>query len=292
MYQAISSPYLVPCDGSFSYKNALSSIDSKMLDDKKYKKKLNKLTSQIYDLQRMMYAHNRYSLLLIFQAIDAAGKDSTIRHVLTGVNPAGCQVHSFKSPSSLEVNHDFLWRTSLRLPERGRIGVFSRSYYEEVLVARVHPQLLDRQQLPDEHQHDDIWQQRYQSINDHELHLARNGTVILKFWLNLSKEEQRMRFLRRLDKPDKHWKFSISDVEERKHWDDYMLAYEQALQATARPWAPWYAIPADNKPYMRYSVAKIIVKTMESMNLEYPRLDPEVEYKLECIRDSLLNENE
>ena len=292
MYQAISSPYLVPCDGSFSYKNALSSIDSKMLDDKKYKKKLNKLTSQIYDLQRMMYAHNRYSLLLIFQAIDAAGKDSTIRHVLTGVNPAGCQIHSFKSPSSLEVNHDFLWRTSLRLPERGRIGVFSRSYYEEVLVARVHPQLLDRQQLPDEHQHDDIWQQRYQSINDHELHLARNGTVILKFWLNLSKEEQRMRFLRRLDKPDKHWKFSISDVEERKHWDDYMLAYEQALQATARPWAPWYAIPADNKPYMRYSVAKIIVKTMESMNLEYPRLDPEVEYKLECIRDSLLNENE
>lgn len=292
MYQAISSPYLVPCDGSFSYKNSLSSIDSKMLDDKKYKKKLNKLTSQIYDLQRMMYAHNRYSLLLIFQAIDAAGKDSTIRHVLTGVNPAGCQVHSFKSPSSLEVNHDFLWRTSLRLPERGRIGVFSRSYYEEVLVARVHPQLLDRQQLPDEHQHDDIWQQRYQSINDHELHLARNGTVILKFWLNLSKEEQRMRFLRRLDKPDKHWKFSISDVEERKHWDDYMLAYEQALQATARPWAPWYAIPADNKPYMRYSVAKIIVKTMESMNLEYPRLDPEVEYKLECIRDSLLNENE
>ena len=292
MYQAISSPYLVPCDGSFSYKNALSSIDSKMLDDKKYKKKLNKLTSQIYDLQRMMYAHNRYSLLLIFQAIDAAGKDSTIRHVLTGVNPAGCQIHSFKSPSSLEVNHDFLWRTSLRLPERGRIGVFSRSYYEEVLVARVHPQLLDRQQLPDEHQHDDIWQQRYQSINDHELHLARNGTVILKFWLNLSNEEQRMRFLRRLDKPDKHWKFSISDVEERKHWDDYMLAYEQALQATARPWAPWYAIPADNKPYMRYSVAKIIVKTMESMNLEYPRLDPEVEYKLECIRDSLLNENE
>ena len=292
MYQAISSPYLVPRDGSFSYKNALSSIDSKMLDDKKYKKKLNKLTSQIYDLQRMMYAHNRYSLLLIFQAIDAAGKDSTIRHVLTGVNPAGCQIHSFKSPSSLEVNHDFLWRTSLRLPERGRIGVFSRSYYEEVLVARVHPQLLDRQQLPDEHQHDDIWQQRYQSINDHELHLARNGTVILKFWLNLSKEEQRMRFLRRLDKPDKHWKFSISDVEERKHWDDYMLAYEQALQATARPWAPWYAIPADNKPYMRYSVAKIIVKTMESMNLEYPSLDPEVEYKLECIRDSLLNENE
>ena len=292
MYQAISSPFLVPCDGSFSYKNALSSIDSKMLDDKKYKKKLNKLTSQIYDLQRMMYAHNRYSLLLIFQAIDAAGKDSTIRHVLTGVNPAGCQVHSFKSPSSLEVNHDFLWRTSLRLPERGRIGVFSRSYYEEVLVARVHPQLLDRQQLPDEHQHDDIWQQRYQSINDHELHLARNGTLILKFWLNLSKEEQRMRFLRRLDKPDKHWKFSISDVEERKHWDDYMLAYEQALQATARPWAPWYAIPADNKPYMRYSVAKIIVKTMESMNLEYPRLDPEVEYNLECIRDSLLNENE
>lgn len=292
MYQAISSPYLVPCDGSFSYKNALSSIDPKMLDDKQYKKKLNKLTSQIYDLQRMMYAHNRYSLLLIFQAIDAAGKDSTIRHVLTGVNPAGCQVHSFKSPSSLEVNHDFLWRTSLRLPERGRIGVFSRSYYEEVLVARVHPQLLDRQQLPDEHQHDDIWQQRYQSINDHELHLARNGTVILKFWLNLSKEEQRMRFLRRLDKPDKHWKFSISDVEERKHWDDYMLAYEQALQATARPWAPWYAIPADNKPFMRYSVAKIIVKTMESMNLEYPRLDPEVEYKLECIRDSLLKENE
>ena len=292
MYKAVDSPYLVPCDGSFKYENAPTGIDPDKLDDKRYKRKLNKLTENLYDLQRMMYAHNRYSLLLIFQAIDAAGKDSTIRHVLTGINPAGCQVYSFKKPSALALDHDFLWRTTVRLPERGRIGVFNRSYYEEVLVTRVHPELLDAQQLPDEHRHELIWQHRYESIVNHELHLAQNGTIILKFWLNLSKEEQRQRFLNRIDEPEKNWKFSEADVKERLHWDEYMQAYEKALRATSKSWAPWYAIPADNKPYMRYSVAKIIIQTMESMHLEYPKLDPEVLKKLDSIRESLENEKD
>ncbi|MEM7304236.1 MAG: PPK2 family polyphosphate kinase [Pseudomonadota bacterium] len=290
MHQSIESPYLVPYDGSFKYKNAQSSIDSEQLDDKRYKKKLNKLTEKIYDLQRIMYAHDRYSLLLIFQAIDAAGKDSTIRHVLTGINPAGCQVFSFKKPSSTALDHDFLWRTTVSLPERGRIGVFNRSYYEEVLVARVHPEILDSQQLPDELRHDHIWQQRYDSIINHELHLAQNGTVIVKFWLNLSKEEQRQRFISRIEEPEKNWKFSEADVREREYWDDYMHAYEKALQATSKPWAPWFAIPADNKPYMRYSVAKIIVDTMESMNMEYPSLDKNVQNKLKSIREKLVDD--
>jgi PPK2 family polyphosphate:nucleotide phosphotransferase len=290
MHKAIDNPYLVPCDGSFKYKDAPASIDPDKLDDKYYKKKLNKLTDKIYDYQRVMYAHNRYSLLLIFQAIDAAGKDSTIRHVMTGVNPAGCQVFSFKKPSPLALDHDFLWRSTVRLPERGRIGVFNRSYYEEVLVARVHPEILDFQQLPNEHMHDQIWKQRYESIINHELHLAQNGTIILKFWLNLSKEEQRLRFLSRIEEPEKNWKFSEADVNEREHWDDYMLAYEKALRATSKSWAPWYAIPADNKPYMRYCVAKIIVETMESMHMEYPKLDEEVQNKLKSIKNRLLNE--
>ena len=290
MFKAIDSPYLVPIDGSFKYKKAPTSIDPSKLDDNLYKKKLNKLSEKIYDLQRIMYAHDRYSLLLIFQAIDAAGKDSTIRHVLTGVNPAGCQVFSFKKPSSLDLDHDFLWRTSRCLPERGRIGVFNRSYYEEVLVAKVHPEILKAQQLPEEHKHDEIWQQRYQSIVNHELHLAQNGTIILKFWLNLSKEEQRQRFLSRIEEPEKNWKFSEADVNEREYWDDYMNAYEKALQETSKSWAPWYAIPADNKPYMRYTVAKIIVKTMESMKMYYPPLDPEIEQRLAGIKKRLLED--
>ncbi|MEM8844966.1 MAG: polyphosphate kinase 2 family protein [Pseudomonadota bacterium] len=290
MYKAIDSPYLVPIDGSFKYKDAPTCIESAKLDDKHYKKKLNKLTDQLYDLQRIMYAHDRYSLLLVFQAIDAAGKDSTIRHVLTGINPAGCQVFSFKKPSSLDLDHDFLWRTARCLPERGRIGVFNRSYYEEVLVAKVHPEILDSQQLPYEYKHADIWKQRYESITNHEQHLAHNGTIILKFWLNISKEEQRQRFLSRIEEPEKNWKFSEADVNEREYWDDYMNAYEKALQKTSKSWAPWYAIPADNKPYMRYSVAKIIVETMESLNMKYPELNPEIKKNLANIKERLLND--
>jgi PPK2 family polyphosphate:nucleotide phosphotransferase len=211
--------------------------------------------------------------LLIFQAMDAAGKDGTIRAVLTGVNPAGCEVHSFKQPSSLELDHDFLWRTALRVPERGRIGVFNRSYYEEVLIVRVHPEILEKQKLPYPIDFDTVWEERFASIRAWEEHLARSGTVILKFWLNVSKDEQRRRFLSRLDEPEKNWKFSSADVKERGYWDDYTKAYEEALNATSRPWAPWYAIPADDKPNMRVAVAKILRDALESFDLRYPKVD-------------------
>ena len=219
--------------------------------------------------QRLLYAENRYALLLVFQAMDAAGKDSTINALLTGVNPAGCQVFSFKQPSSEELDHDFLWRTARSLPERGRIGVFNRSYYEEVLVVRVHPELLEKQKLPHIDQNG-LWQQRMESIVDHERHLARNGTVILKFFLNISRDEQKARFMRRLDRPDKHWKFAISDVRERGFWDDYMSAYGEAIRATSTSWAPWYSIPADSKPYMRWAVADIVRGALARLDLSNP----------------------
>ncbi len=290
MFKAVDNPYLVPFDGSFDYRQAKTSIDENQLDDKVYKEKLKKQTKKIHDLQRIMYAHDSHALLLVFQAMDAAGKDSTIRHVLTGVNPAGCQVFSFKKPSSLELDHDFLWRTTKHLPERGRIGIFNRSYYEETLVVKVHPEILNFQKLPKEHLHDQIWEQRYESIRDFEKHIARNGTVILKFWLNVSKEQQRNRFISRLDEPEKHWKFSERDVIERGHWDDYMQAYERALQETSRSYAPWYAIPADNKPYMRYCVAKVIADTLESMDMHYPTVDEEAMQRFEHMREILLAE--
>lgn len=238
------------------------------------KRRLKKRVRELAELQRVLYAHDRYSLLLIFQAMDAAGKDGTIRAILSGVNPAGCEVYSFKQPSAEELDHDFLWRTSLRLPQRGRIGVFNRSYYEEVLVVRVHPEYLERQKLPKEVIADKtIWEERFRSIREHEAHLVRNGMVILKFWLNVSKEEQRRRFLARLDEPEKHWKFSANDVRERGYWDSYMEAYQQALVETSRPWAPWYAIPADDKRYMRLAVAEIVVETLQSLDIGYPAVE-------------------
>ena len=290
MFKAIDHPYLVPYDGSFKVKDFITSIDEKQLDDNEYKKKLNKQTEKIHDLQRIMYAHDSHSLLLVFQAMDAAGKDSTIRHVLTGVNPAGCQVFSFKKPSDNELDHDYLWRTTTSLPERGRIGVFNRSYYEEVIVVRVHPEILNFQRLPDKPDEKEIWSQRYESIRDFEQHLARNGTVILKFWLNVSKEEQCNRFLSRIDEPEKNWKFSEADIKERGHWDEYMKAYEKALKETSRSWAPWYSIPADNKPYMRYTVAKIIAETMKSLNMHYPQVDEEAKKRFSHLREMLENE--
>ena len=219
--------------------------------------------------------------------MDAAGKDSTIRAVMRGVDPSGCQVHSFKKPSTLELDHDFLWRSTCRLPERGRIGIFNRSYYEEVLVVRVHPEMLQAQKLPALVSPDNIWQDRYQSILDHEAHLARNGTAILKFWLNVSKAEQRRRFLARLDNPEKNWKFEAGDIAERRHWDDYMHAYEQALNATSRPWAPWYAIPADNKNYMQARVGNIIVNALTSIGLAYPQPSGEDQAIFEAARQEL-----
>jgi PPK2 family polyphosphate:nucleotide phosphotransferase len=242
---------------------------------------------KLRELQRVLYADDRHAVLLVFQAMDAAGKDSTIRAVMSGINPAGCQVFSFKKPSSEELEHDFLWRTSRRLPERGRIGVFNRSYYEEVLVVRVHPEYLDYQRLPYRPDAETLWQQRYESIRDLEKHLARNGTLVLKFWLNVSRDEQRRRFLSRLNEPEKHWKFASGDLVERGYWDDYMSAYQDMLNATSRPWAPWYAIPADDKPFMRLTVARIIRENLEALAMGYPKVGKDDLAKFEQMREQL-----
>ena len=277
MFEAPQSPYLVPYDGSFSVAKAST---TPLTDGKPHKgKHRRKRTENLNKLQRVLAAGDKHSVLLVFQAMDAAGKDSTIRSVLQGVDPSGCQVFSFKKPSSLELDHDFLWRTTCRLPERGRIGIFNRSQYEEVLIVRVHPKILGYQKLPGDVNLDTIWDDRLTSIRQQEEHLARNGTVILKFWLNVSKDEQKRRFLSRLDEAEKNWKFEPNDVKERRHWDEYMQAYESALNATSRPWAPWYAIPADDKPYMRARVADIIIGTLESIGLKYP--EPSAEDRAE-----------
>lgn len=272
MYHAPPDPLLVPFDGSFRVAATPTLRDERPADPKGA---LASHARSMQELQDLLHAQDRWSLLLVFQAMDAAGKDGTIRAVMSGVNPAGCQVYSFKQPSHEELDHDFLWRSAVRLPERGRIGIFNRSYYEEVLVVRVHPGYLEAQRLPRQPSTlEELWEERYASIRDHELHLARSGTVVLKFWLNVSKEEQRRRFLARLDEPGKHWKFSMGDVRERQQWDRYMEAYEAALNATSRPWAPWYAVPADHKPTMRAEVARIIVEAMGRLGLSYPRLGP------------------
>lgn len=261
----------VPFDGSFRIEQADTNAPGNQSDEE-LEERLKKLTKKLDKLQQVFFAHDHHSLLLVFQAMDAAGKDGTIRAIMRGIDPAGCQVYSFKQPSAEELDHDFLWRTAKCLPERGRIGVFNRSYYEEVLVVRVHPEYLGGQNLPKEINKDNIWQDRYESIRDHEKHLARNGTVIIKFWLNVSKAEQKQRFLDRLDETDKNWKFSAGDVAERQHWDSYMQAYEDALNATSCKHAPWYAIPADNKAYMRVAVAETIVETLEALSIEYPEV--------------------
>lgn len=293
IFEAQSHKYLVPFDGSFSVARAPTRPPAGADVKSENKAALEQFVDEFYELQRVLYAYDRYSVLLIFQAMDAGGKDSTIRNVMTGVNPAGFQVYSFKAPSAEELDHDFLWRTSKRLPERGRIGVFNRSYYEEVLVVRVHPEILLGQKLPDTPQDmDSFWQARFDSILEHEDHLARSGTVILKFWLNVSKEEQKERFLSRLDEPEKHWKFSVRDVEERSHWEDYMHAYEEMLRATSRPWAPWYAIPADNKPYMRRTVAELIVQNLKSLDMHYPEVDPKEKARFDQMRAILEGEDQ
>jgi len=291
MFEALHSEYLVHANGDFkiataSTKPPLGSKESK----KDLDKNLNKVVDDLHDLQRILYAYDKHSVLLIFQAMDAAGKDSTIRTVMSGVNPAGCQVFSFKKPSAKELDHDFLWRTYKCLPERGRIGIFNRSYYEEVLVVRVHPKILSYQNLPDKIDPKTIWQERFESISDMEKHLARNGTVILKFWLNVSKEEQKNRFLRRIDTPEKQWKFSHGDIEERGHWDKYMQAYEDLLNETSKSWAPWYAIPADDKPYMRYTVAKILKDSLKSLDLNYPKLNKDDSDRLDEAKEQLTSE--
>jgi len=289
MFQAPASEYLVPFDGSFSASKASTAA---VTDRNPHKGKHRKrATDKLKQLQRVLAAGDRHAILLVFQAKDAAGKDSTIRAVMQGVDPSGCQVFSFKKPSSQELDHDFLWRTSLCLPERGRIGIFNRSHYEEVLVVRVHPQILASQKIPGELNLETIWNDRLRSIREHEEHLARNGTVIIKFWLNVSREEQKRRFLARLDNPSKNWKFEPRDVIERQHWDAYMHAYEEALNATSRPWAPWYAIPADSKPYMQARVAETIINALESIGLRYPEPSEEDRAAFVSARKELANDH-
>jgi len=289
--QPISSPYLVPTDGSFSVANATNSPPETAPGKKDCRRQLKETVKAITELQRVMYAHDKYSLLLVFQAMDAAGKDGTIRSVLSGVNPAGCQVFSFKAPSKEELDHDFLWRTSKRAPERGRIGVFNRSYYEEVLVVRVHPEYLGGQKLPEDRPMVQLWTERFESINSWEQHLARNGTAIMKFWLNVSRTEQHSRFRRRIDEPQSNWKFNPGDLEESALWDSYMGAYESMLNATSTDFAPWYAIPADSKSYMRMAVADLIRQRLESLDLSYPSLSPEDQANLSSYRSQLLPES-
>ncbi len=230
---------------------------------------------ELADLQERLYADDRYAVLIVFQALDAAGKDGTIKHVMSGINPAGCQVFSFKAPSAEELDHDFLWRYAKALPERGRIGIFNRSYYEEVLVVRVHPEILARQRLPRAKIDGDFWRERFDAINAFERHLAQNGTVVLKFFLQVSKEEQRRRLLDRLEEPEKHWKFSYGDLEERRLWDRYMAAFEEAITATSTREAPWYVIPADHKWVMRALVSHVIVHRLHALDLRFPKPDAE-----------------
>ena len=285
MFEAPDSPYLVPFDGSFSVAGAST---TPLTDGRPHKgKHRRKRVRELNKLQRKLAAGDRHAILLVFQAMDAAGKDSTIRSVMQGVDPSGCQVFSFKKPSDLELDHDFLWRTTCRLPERGRIGIFNRSQYEEVLVVRVHPEILDYQQLPGAVDLASLWDERLRSIREQEEHLARNGTVIIKFWLNVSKDEQKRRFLARLDDPDRNWKFEPRDVVERRSWDKYMAAYEAALNATSRPWAPWYAIPADDKAYMQARVADIVIAAMKRIGLAYPAPTAEELAKFEAARAEL-----
>jgi PPK2 family polyphosphate:nucleotide phosphotransferase len=290
VYQPPEHPYRVPFDGSFQIGKWPTDKphDAPAKDERE--RRLAERVASLDDLQRRLYAEDTWSILMVFQAMDAAGKDSTIRAVLSGINPAGCQVSSFKQPSSEELDHDFLWRVTKRLPERGRIGVFNRSYYEEVLVVRVHPGILEAQKLPQPLDRDAVWGSRFQSIADYERHLAENGTVVLKFFLHVSKAEQRRRFLDRIKEKEKNWKFSAGDLTERARWDDYMRAYEEAINATSKPWAPWYAIPADSKSWLQLQVAEILLGVMEGLDLRYPVLPAEEAAKLDEEGKALLAE--
>jgi PPK2 family polyphosphate:nucleotide phosphotransferase len=246
-----------------------------------------KSIARMAELQDMLYAQNRWGLLLLFQAMDAAGKDGVIKHVMSGVNPQGCQVYSFKTPSAEELDHDYLWRTAKCLPERGRIGIFNRSYYEEVLVVRVHPEMLADERIPPASMTKNIWDERFEDIRAWERYFGRNGFVIRKFFLNVSKKEQKRRFLDRLQQPEKNWKFSSADLHEREHWDDYMHAYEDMIANTATRHAPWFVIPADNKWFTRLAVAAAIVDTLEDLDLSYPKVDPQKRKELEAAKKKL-----
>ncbi len=296
MLKAVKSDFQVGIDNQFKLSKAATIADNSKLDKKALKKELGDLRQELAELQHQLFAEDKRSLLIVFQAMDAAGKDSTIRSVFNRVNPAGCQVSSFKQPSSLELDHDFMWRSNIRAPERGKLGIFNRSYYEEGLVVRVHPEYLKYQRLNDlpetldEKNLQGFWQNRFESFNDYEKHLARNGTLVLKFWLNVSKEEQKNRFLSRLNEPEKNWKFSSGDIKERALWGDYMHAYEELINNTSKEHAPWYAIPADNKLYMRVQVARTIVENLRAMNPQFPKVEKKESEKFDEMRRLLDSE--
>lgn len=273
---------------NISLKKWPTEIKSYYETKKQFKEGLQERVDELSELQNLLYASNRFAVLLIFQAMDAAGKDSAIKHVMSGVNPQGCQVFSFKHPSLEELDHDFLWRTTRTLPERGRIGIFNRSYYEEVLIVRVHKELLRAENLPEEILDDkNIWDERYRSIRDLEAHLYRNGTRIVKFFLHISQEEQRKRFLARIDEPEKNWKFNRGDIEERAYWNDYMAAYEACLEATSTRHSPWFIVPADDKQNTRLIISEIILHTLRKLKMKYPVLDEKRRKELRSLRKLL-----
>ena len=285
----LAKPFRVT-DDSFRLKDIDpdDTLDLTAEDKPRAKEALAMGVSLLAEFQDMLYAQDRWALLLIFQAMDAAGKDSAIKHVMSGINPQGCEVHSFKAPSNEDLDHDFMWRCVRRLPERGRIGIFNRSYYEETLVVRVHREFLEKQKLPPELVTKDIWEERFQDIRHIERYLTRNGVVIRKFFLHVSKKEQKKRFLERIEEPEKHWKFSAADIKERQYWDDYMKAYEDVIQNTATKHAPWYVVPADNKWFTRVVVAAAVIETLASLDLHYPEVSKEKLKELAAAKKALL----
>lgn len=282
--------FLVPHNKVIKLKEFDTSFTGEFKGKNEAKEKLEKDIKEMARLQDMLYASNKYGLLLVFQAMDAAGKDGTIKHVMSGINPQGCEVYSFKSPSNEELDHDYLWRCAKRVPEKGRIGIFNRSYYEEVLVVRVHPELIKYQNLPHFKNNDAFWEKRYEEINNFEKYLTNNGIVVLKFFLNVSKEEQKRRFLERINNEEKNWKFSTADVKERSHWEDYQLAYEIMFNKTSTEHAPWHIIPADKKWFTRAAVSEIIVRELQKMGLEYPKVSDEHKAELKKIKLELEGE--
>ena len=282
-----SKPYRIEHGKKFRLKDYDPADTAKLHSEEHAQKLLEKGIARMVELQDKLYAQNRWGLLLIFQAMDAAGKDGVIKRVMSGVNPQGCQVYSFKAPSAEELAHDFMWRNMKCLPERGRIGIFNRSHYEEVLVVRVHPELLTNERIPPALVTKNIWDERFEDICAWESYLSRNGFVIRKFFLNLSKKEQKKRFLARLDQPEKNWKFSVGDLHEREHWDDYMKVYEDMIAHTSTKEAPWYVIPADNKWFTHLAVAAAIVETLDDLNLAYPKVDAQKKRELEAAKKVL-----
>jgi PPK2 family polyphosphate:nucleotide phosphotransferase len=288
LFDPVDSPYLVSFDDSFRLKKASTSPPDDAPSKKENIKELDESVDKLTDLQAKLYAQDRYSVLLVFQALDAAGKDGTIKAVMSGVNPQGCHVTAFKQPSHEELDHDFMWRVQRQLPERGRIGIWNRSHYEEVLVVRVHPEYLEKQRLPRVPKNlDELWEERFESINAAEKHWARNGCVVIKFFLHVSQAEQHKRFLERIVDPDSHWKFSPNDVTESDSFDQYMAAYDAMLRATSKPWAPWYCIPADKKNFMRRTVSEIIVATLKQLPLAYPTVTNEQRAEMDNYRRKL-----